>query len=250
MVQGADFLWMDNGVWIGDEARGVKILESQGRHEISVVMMTRDGEEYRGSATVQVLAPRPSTHRAQPEASAVRAAQPTEQVSPQLPKVAADSRREEPGRRSCDLSSLPQANKKPTIAIVDFDTPESLGATAGRGLADWTRGTVKMSDRYVLVNRENMVSILGEEDFAAVIRCEPGVCLANYGRKLRAEKMCHGRVSQVGKTLVLTLTVTDVSTSNIDAIERAATEEGVERLLDLVDGMTCRLLRDALARMQ
>jgi hypothetical protein len=55
VVQGADFLWMDNGVWIGDEARGVKILETPGRHEITVLMVSRGNEEYRGSATVQVL---------------------------------------------------------------------------------------------------------------------------------------------------------------------------------------------------
>ncbi|GMU94366.1 MAG: hypothetical protein AMXMBFR4_34240 [Candidatus Hydrogenedentota bacterium] len=52
---GADFLWMDNGVWIGDEPRGVKILESPGLHRISVLVVTADNIEYRGTATVQVL---------------------------------------------------------------------------------------------------------------------------------------------------------------------------------------------------
>ena len=55
LSDGADFLWMDNGVWIGDEQRGVKILETPGLHRISVVVITRDNVEYRGSATVQVL---------------------------------------------------------------------------------------------------------------------------------------------------------------------------------------------------
>lgn len=54
-IEGADFLWMDNGVWIGDEPRGVKILESPGVHRISVLIVTRDNTEYRGSTTVQVL---------------------------------------------------------------------------------------------------------------------------------------------------------------------------------------------------
>ncbi|HKQ47996.1 MAG TPA: hypothetical protein VJZ71_08010 [Phycisphaerae bacterium] len=55
LTNGADFLWMDNGVWIGDEQRGVKILESPGLHRISVLIVTPDNIEYRGSATVQVL---------------------------------------------------------------------------------------------------------------------------------------------------------------------------------------------------
>jgi hypothetical protein len=54
-IAGADFLWMDNGVWIGDEPRGVKILESPGLHRITVLIVTKDNAEYRGSATVQVL---------------------------------------------------------------------------------------------------------------------------------------------------------------------------------------------------
>jgi hypothetical protein len=55
IANGADFLWMDNGVWIGDEARGVKILEAPGLHRISVLVVAKDNFEYRGSATVQVL---------------------------------------------------------------------------------------------------------------------------------------------------------------------------------------------------
>jgi hypothetical protein len=55
IANGADFLWMDNGVWIGDEARGVRILEAPGLHRISVLVVAKDNFEYRGSATVQVL---------------------------------------------------------------------------------------------------------------------------------------------------------------------------------------------------
>jgi dienelactone hydrolase len=54
-TQNADFLWMDNGVWLGDEASGAKILESPGLHFITVLVVTREGVEYRGQAKVQVL---------------------------------------------------------------------------------------------------------------------------------------------------------------------------------------------------
>ena len=58
-VVGADFLWKDNGVWMGDEAGGVKILESPGLHRITILLVTRDNTEYRGMATVQVLQAEP-----------------------------------------------------------------------------------------------------------------------------------------------------------------------------------------------
>lgn len=54
-VDGADFLWMDNGVWMGDEPSGSKVLDSPGLHRISVLVITRNNEEYRGAATVNVL---------------------------------------------------------------------------------------------------------------------------------------------------------------------------------------------------
>lgn len=55
LIEGADFLWKDNGVWMGDEPNGVKILETPGMHRITVLMVTKDNTEYRGIATVQVL---------------------------------------------------------------------------------------------------------------------------------------------------------------------------------------------------
>lgn len=57
ILDGADCLWMDNGVWIGDEPRGVKIIESPGLHRITVLIVTQDDVEYRGSAAVHVLEP-------------------------------------------------------------------------------------------------------------------------------------------------------------------------------------------------
>jgi hypothetical protein len=64
-TDGADFLWMDNGVWMGDEAHGAKILESPGLHFITVLVVTKDESEFRGQAKVQVLerAPTASTYK-------------------------------------------------------------------------------------------------------------------------------------------------------------------------------------------
>ncbi|MBK8267806.1 MAG: hypothetical protein IPK83_05690 [Planctomycetes bacterium] len=55
LTQGADFLWKDNDVWMGDESSGVKILETPGVHRITVLLVTKDNVEYRGMTTVQVL---------------------------------------------------------------------------------------------------------------------------------------------------------------------------------------------------
>jgi hypothetical protein len=51
----ADIRWLDNGVYLGDEPKGDTYLEAPGFHNISVLIVTRDGTEYRGQAQVQVL---------------------------------------------------------------------------------------------------------------------------------------------------------------------------------------------------
>lgn len=56
VLEGADFIWLDNGLWIGEHQRGAKVLDTPGRHCISVLVVTRGGEEYRGHREVVVLA--------------------------------------------------------------------------------------------------------------------------------------------------------------------------------------------------
>jgi len=60
ITQGADILWRDNGVWIGDEARVLKVFETPGRHQITVLLVTKNNEVYAGSALLEVLDPYPS----------------------------------------------------------------------------------------------------------------------------------------------------------------------------------------------
>jgi poly(3-hydroxybutyrate) depolymerase len=57
LTNGADFLWLDNGVWLNDESYATKLYETPGRHEITVLMITPNNEAYRGRAMVEVFAP-------------------------------------------------------------------------------------------------------------------------------------------------------------------------------------------------
>jgi len=54
-LKDADFLWLDNGVWLGDKPTGTKVLESPGLHRISVLVVTKQAEEFRGYTFVNVL---------------------------------------------------------------------------------------------------------------------------------------------------------------------------------------------------
>ena len=144
----------------------------------------------------------------------------------------------------CPLST--HGTRQVSVAVMDFDTQPNDSA-AGRALADLCRQVVIDSSYYILLDRQNILTILGEEDFSKAIHCDETQCLVNYGQRLKAQKMIHGRVNKVGSTFVLTIAMTDVSRISVDSMQTIINKD-----LDFVTGATqstsCELLRSALKR--
>lgn len=148
----------------------------------------------------------------------------------------------------CNLETLPAPARLRSVAVLDFqasgdgDDSHDIGIT----LADFCRETVQDSRRMILVDRENMRALLSEEDFAATYRCDDTRCLVDFGRKLCAELIIHGRTTQIADTRILTLKLVDVASAKIVALRNVRTPGSCEELLDLIGPATCRLLHDAL----
>jgi len=150
-------------------------------------------------------------------------------------------------RSPCDVTDLPRPSKDSvSLAVIDLRVDEGLSAGVGRALADLCRGVVQDSGQYILLDRESIVDILGEEDFVATVECDDTRCLVDYGKKLRAQKMVHGRVSKVGESMVLTLKMLDVGSAAVDAFKTATVSGDIDRLLDVVEPKACELIRDSL----
>lgn len=130
---------------------------------------------------------------------------------------------------------------------MDFDVEAGPASKIGRALADLARQVVSESGRYVLLDRENMVRILGEEDFAAAMRCDQTRCLVAYGRKLRAQKLGNGRVQRVGESFVLTIAITDVSSARIDGIRSEPIKGSIEDVMRRIQPTMCETVRDTLS---
>lgn len=160
------------------------------------------------------------------------------------PNVASDGAQATP---DCDLATLPGVADLVSVAVLDFRTGTAAADDAGMALADLCRETVQASRRYVLLDRETMKALLSEEDFAATFTCDDTQCLVNYGRKLRAQKIIHGRISRVGETHLLTVKLIDVGSAAIEALRTAKVSGSLDRIMDFVQPTTCELLRDALS---
>ena len=147
----------------------------------------------------------------------------------------------------CVLADIPVAANGPaSLAVIDFDHDERVAAGTARACADLTRGVVGDTGRFVVVERQSMIHILGEQDFAATVKCDDTRCLVNYGKKLRAQKLLHGRLSKAGGSFVLTIKLLDVSSGVVDALQTKRIQGRVDDLLSAVEPQTCMLLRTAL----
>jgi len=82
-----------------------------------------------------------------------------------------------------ELSPVPEG-QRPTLAVIDMDAGVRLPPDSGRAMADLCRAVVHDSGQYALIDREHVVDILGEQDFAAAVQCDSTKCLVQYGRML------------------------------------------------------------------
>ncbi|UCG33331.1 MAG: hypothetical protein JSU68_01625, partial [Phycisphaerales bacterium] len=64
--RGADFLWFDNDMPIGNGPSGQKVLAHAGEHKISVLVVTKDDRELRASTNITVLSPMTQEDAADP----------------------------------------------------------------------------------------------------------------------------------------------------------------------------------------
>jgi len=133
-------------------------------------------------------------------------------------------------------------SERPNLAVLDFATAQVSDPDTGRALADVCRRVIQESEQFKLINREQMKNILGERDFIALMACEESVCRVQYARLLAADRIVHGRVSRVGGSRVLYLSLTDVGTGEVQANVLAVTEDQGSQLISVVQDKTWDLL--------
>jgi len=151
-------------------------------------------------------------------------------------------------RSECILPGWTPDDKHLTsLAVIDFDTGKGVAPGTGRALSDLARGVVADTGRFLLLERDSIIHVLGEEDFMASVKCDDTRCVVNYGAKLRAQKIMHGRISRTESWYVLTLKLIDVGTGTVEAIQTEKVRGKVGQLVELVEPKTCALLRSALS---
>lgn len=143
-----------------------------------------------------------------------------------------------------ELSPLPEG-QRPTLAVIDMDAGARLAPDSSRAMADLCRAVVHDSGQYELIDREHVVDILGEQDFAAAVQCDSTKCLVQYGRMLGVQKMMTGRLTKLGNSIVVYLAIADANTGSIDTNETFTLPDDGDALAANIPKAACALLRKA-----
>jgi hypothetical protein len=140
-----------------------------------------------------------------------------------------------------ELPPLPPEQRL-TLAVIDFDVGEEIADDTGQAAADLCRQALAEAQQYKLMDRNNVKSVLGEQDFAAAVRCDTTQCLVDYGRLLHVQRMVHGRIVRLGDEYTLHMGMTDVNTSELVSQVTSVVPSELEQLREIVPAKAYELV--------
>ncbi len=129
------------------------------------------------------------------------------------------------------ILSFPFAEKVP-VAVVDLLEKSGVSKDLAGTISDYLRTQLVNTDELIVVSRENMNSILAEQNFQAAA-CNTEECIVAAGKLLGVKKIFTGSLGRVGSIFLINIKMISIETGQIEksASEEAASEEA---LLDAV----------------
>jgi len=122
----------------------------------------------------------------------------------------------------CNVPAQAQAPGQKRVAVLEFRNPAGIAQEQLEYLVDSVvRGAVRKalpSDRYLLIDKENMVTLLEDKGIRLEQVCE-GACVVEVGRKIGVHYILTGSVWRMGDPLDVTLKLHDTTNGNLMAQE-------------------------------
>ena len=135
-----------------------------------------------------------------------------------------------------DQSAVPKAAEgKTPLAVLDIETHDGVDPGFRMGISDRVRYVLSKTEKYRIISRNSMESLLKEQDFQQSGRCNDLMCIVKVGKVVGVKKMVAGRVAKMGSLYQLSLQLIDVESSVIenDVIDSCKCDE--EGLLQLAE---------------
>ncbi len=102
------------------------------------------------------------------------------------------------------------------IAVFDIDTKGKVDKNIAHPLSEMIRAEAVGTGKYKVIDRSNMHKIFEEQKFQ-MATCVSGECMVQAGKLLGVSKIVTGSISILGQTYVLSLSLINVETGEIEA---------------------------------
>ncbi len=134
-----------------------------------------------------------------------------------------------------------QALVKTRVAVMDLKT-KGVKENVAAILTDSMRAEIYRSDVFDLMNREDMVAILGEVAFQQSGACESTSCMVEMGSALGVEKIITGSVGLLGERYSVTMKLIDIETQRNEALYTRFFSGRMEDLPEFIQSLAGRLI--------
>jgi hypothetical protein len=124
------------------------------------------------------------------------------------------------------------AQDKVSIALLDLEGNDISKAEA-RILSDELRAILFQTNKYNVLERNNMESILTEQGFQ-MSGCVSTECAVEAGKLLGVHKMVAGSIGKLGRLYNISIRMFDVKTSKIEKLVSERHSGSIEQLLDVI----------------
>lgn len=124
------------------------------------------------------------------------------------------------------------AQNKTSIAVLTLQG-NGISTSEARVLTEELRSELVQSEKYDVLERNNMESILNEQGFQ-MSGCTSTECAVEAGKLLGVQKMVGGSVGKLGTLYNVSIRIFDVQTGRIEKTETRRHEGSIEQLLDVI----------------
>jgi curli biogenesis system outer membrane secretion channel CsgG len=117
--------------------------------------------------------------------------------------------------QSTSLSSVPSAQKKTNIAVINLKKAAGVTLEEIDLITDRLRGELFNTGKVNVMEREQMQEILKEQGFQQSGACTNEECMVEMGQLLGVEQLVTGSLGKVGSMFLVNLRIIDVKTGKI-----------------------------------
>lgn len=143
----------------------------------------------------------------------------------------------------------PQQQKKPNVAVLDFDSRGGLTKEEAASLSDIFQAQLVDMGEFIVVDRQRIKAILSEQGFQQSEACSQVECIVEAGKILKVEKMFAGTIGKVGRIFNVNISAIDIATAQI-VINKSRQHSGdIEDLAsEIVPEMAKEIAQEMLGR--